>query len=270
MKPKLAIPNIFSDIKELKEFALENGFSGIDWSFDPKELPETPGEMTKWTKGVSSLEPLEVRYHCPFHQVDLGDDDLEKAKAATILFQRIIRLVSGVGGRYLTIHIGLGRDSTGPLSWWETIVNLRRLVQYGEDHQVKICLENLAWGWTSRPNLFEKIIRKSGAAVTFDIGHAWVCEAVRTQAYAIEDFVIPHPDRVLNAHIYHSEVSGLGHIPPENLESVEQRFSLLLEIGCKWWIIEVKKVDGLLQTKHIVDEYLTESNRRDMANAMVL
>ena len=96
MKLKLAIPNIFTDIKELKGFAFEHAFSGVDWSFDLKELAETSGEVTKWTKGLSSLEPLEVRYHCPFHHVDLGDDDPEKAKAATILFQRIIRLVSSV------------------------------------------------------------------------------------------------------------------------------------------------------------------------------
>jgi hypothetical protein len=33
------------------------------------------------------------------------------------------------------------------------------------------CLENLAWGWASKPNLFEKIVRRSGVFVTAGVGH---------------------------------------------------------------------------------------------------
>ncbi len=41
MKPKLAICNIFSDMDKLKSFARKHGFSGIDWSFDMDDLPQT-------------------------------------------------------------------------------------------------------------------------------------------------------------------------------------------------------------------------------------
>lgn len=93
------------------------------------------------------MADLEIRYHCPFYQIDLGHDDPPVAKTAGDLFRRIILLVSKAGGKYLTIHIGLGRDSTEPVSWDATIDNLGRLVQYGTDHGMKVCLENLAWGW---------------------------------------------------------------------------------------------------------------------------
>ncbi len=262
MKPTIAMCNIFPTAGETREFAHEHAFSGIDWSFEMESIPKTPSEESKWILELLNLNPLEVRYHCPFYQIDIGHNDPQEAKAAEHLFQRIIRLVSRAGGRYLSVHIGLGRHSTEPLSWDTTIDNLRRLVQYGAERHIRICLENLAWGWTSKPNLFEKLIRKSGAGVTLDIGHAEACESVQSQQYEIQDFVTPHPERVRNAHLYHTEIPGVGHIPPNALTDIIDRLALLEKIRCQWWALEIKDVEGLLKTKEIIDEYLADMNRR--------
>lgn len=256
MKPKLAVCNIFSDVNKLRAFACETGFNGIEWSFHLDEIPETPSDQSAWVREQTVFAPLEIRYHCPFYQIDLGHDDPGEAKAAEELFQQIIRLVSKAGGRYLTIHIGLGRDTTEPLSWDATIDNLRRLVQYGFTYQVTVCLENLAWGWTSRPNLFEKLIRRSGAGVTFDIGHAYVCESVVSHQYSLKDFITPHSDRVFNAHLYHEEISGVGHVPPRRLEDMENRLSLLRRIGCPWWVVEIHEPEGIIHTKKLIEHFL--------------
>lgn len=255
-KPKLAMCNFLPGIDKLGEFAARHDFDGIDFSFDLKNLPSTPAQESRWVKEMSALGQLEVRYHCPFERVDLGHDDADKVKEADILFRRIIRLISKAGGRYVTIHIGLGHDSTEPLSWEITIDKLRRLVNYGRTMRVMVCLENLAWGWTSKPNLFEKLIRRSGAAVTLDIGHAHACESVQSQQYTIEDFVSPHADKVCNAHIYHTEILDLGHVAPKKREDIEDRLSLLRNIGCTWWVIEIREDKELLEARKIVDEYL--------------
>jgi len=262
MKPKLVMCNIFPEVEQVRKFAVENRFNGIDWSFDLDRLPETPLQESQWAKEQAMLAPFEVRYHCPFYQIDLGHDDPALAAKADAVFRRIIRLVSKVGGRYLSIHIGLGLDSTEPLSWETTLNNLRRLVQFGAGHRVTLCLENLTWGWTSKPNLFEKLIRLSGAGVTLDIGHAHVCESVRSQAYAIEDFVSPHADRVFNAHLYHTEVPGQGHIPPDTVEEIAGRLALLQDIRCPWWVIEIREPVGLLKTKEIIEAFLTTEDAR--------
>ena len=259
VRPKLAMCNLFLDVKRLREFALDHGFSGIDWSFEPTTLPQTPTDESMWADRLAALGPLEVRFHCPFHRIDLGHVDPWEAKAAEQIFRNIIRLVAKVKGQFLTIHIGLGRNSTEPLSWDKTAKNLSRVVQYGASHGVKVCLENLAWGWTSRPHLFEKLIRGSGAGVTFDIGHAHACESINTQQFEIQDFVTPHANRVLNGHIYHTELPNRGHIPPERLEDIEARLEILQSIGCSWWVLEVWDEEGLLQTKKIIDEYLTRT-----------
>jgi len=82
---------------------------------------------------------------------------------------------------------------------------------------------------------------------------------VQSRQYAIEDFVTPHADSVFNAHIYHTEIPGQGHIPPKKMEDIEDRLSLLKDIGCEWWVIEIREVEGLLKTRKIVDEYLTQN-----------
>jgi sugar phosphate isomerase/epimerase len=74
----------------------------------------------------------------------------------------------------MTIHLGLGRLDYEDLSWERSVKRLGDLVRYGEDLGVCVCLENLASGWSSRPELVEKLVRKSKAAVTLDIGHARV------------------------------------------------------------------------------------------------
>jgi hypothetical protein len=44
------------------------------------------------------------------------------------------------------------------------------------------------------------------------------------------------------------------------VEDILARLALLQDIGCKWWVLEVREPNGLLQTKRIVEEYLTRSN----------
>jgi sugar phosphate isomerase/epimerase len=256
-EPKLVMCNFISGIEKLRDFALQNGFSGIDFSFDLEHLPQTPAQESRWVKDISILTPLEIRYHCPFERIDLGHDNVEKAEEADVIFRRIIRLISKAGGRCMTIHIGLGQDSTEPLSWETTIDKLRHLVNYGRTMRVTVCLENLAWGWTSKPNLFEKLVRRSGAGITLDIGHAHACESVQSKQYTFEDFISPHPEKVFNAHIYHTEIPDQGHITPKTVEDIEKRLSLLRNIDCNWWVLEIRQKEGLLETRKIVDEYLT-------------
>lgn len=255
-QPKLVTPNLFADPETMRDFAIDHGFDGVDWSFDLEHLPDTPVEESRWAARQALLKPLEVRYHCPFLQVDIGHEDNACQAYAMDIFRRMIRLVAKARRKYLSIHVGLGHDTTKILSWEATIRNLRDLVQYGQECGVTVALENLIWGWSSKPNLFEKLVRRSGAYVTVDIGHAYACESVQSQAYGVRDFISPHADKVANAHIYHYEIPGVGHIPPKGPEEIADRLDLLLQTPCRWWVLEIRVAEELLQTKAIVDAYL--------------
>jgi len=265
-RPKLACCNFIPEVKLLREFALEHGFEGIDWSFTLENLPRSPAEESSLAHLIAGLDPLEVRYHCAFTKTDLGDVDRDEAQNAVKIFRQVCRLVSKLGGRFLTIHVGLGRDSTMDLSWNRTLKGLTDVVRFANGAGVRVCLENLAWGWTSRPELFEKLIRKSGAWATLDIGHARVSPSVMTQHYQLEDFVVPHPDRFLNAHIYHEE-NGEGHVPPGKAKDIEERLHLLMRLPmCDWWVLELREEKPLLHTLGVMREFIRlEFDGRDTA-----
>ena len=182
------------------------------------------------------------------------------------IFRRICRLVSKLEGRFLTIHVGLGRNTTTDLSWNRTIERLADLVRYSNSAGVRLCLENLAWGWTSRPELFEKLIRKSGCWATVDVGHALVSPSVLSQQYRVNDFVAPQAERIVNAHIYHQE-NDERHMPPTKLEDLEDRLRMILQLPwCDWWVLELKEEKSLLQTYEIVGRFLRRERNQGYSN----
>jgi len=255
---KLACCNFLPDIRRLRDFALEYGFTGVDWTISDPDFPLHPAAAREIQQVGQELQPLEVRFHCAFPQTDLGDDDPGQAAAALRLFQAVCRLVAAANGRYLTIHIGLGRDSTLELGWERTLTRLRDLVQFAANARLRLCLENLAWGWTSRPDLYEKLLRKSGVWATLDIGHAAVCPAVVSQQFRLADFVRPHPERFCNAHVYHVETEA-GHLPPQRLEDIQDRLDLLSELPlCDWWVLELREEAAIRAALPILREYLAQ------------
>ena len=210
-QPKLAMCNFIPDVDELKQTALTHGFSGVDWTLRLEDLPDNDLEESRLRRSIARLYPLEIRYHCAFNGIDLGDEDPGAAAAARDVLGRACRLVSKLDGRFMTIHLGLGRESCDGLSWGRSVTALGDLVSLAQGLGVCICLENLASGWSSRPELFEKLVRKSNAGVTLDIGHARMSPSVQTQRFAFEDFISPHYERVFNAHVYHEEVDSGAH-----------------------------------------------------------
>lgn len=254
-QPKLAICNFMSDVETLRQTAMAHGFSGVDWTFKLADLPANDIEESRLLRRISRLQPLEVRYHCAFKGIDLGDADIDKANEAKGIFRKACRLVSRLNGKFMTVHLGLGRDSCDGLSWERSVGSLADLVSFAHDLGICLCLENLASGWSSRPELFEKLVRKSSAGVTLDIGHAWVSPSVQNQYYAFEDFVSPHHERVFNAHIYHEEKNN-GHTAPEKLEDVMDRLHLLSCLPCDWWVLELREESALFSTFKVVYEFL--------------
>ncbi len=259
-RPKLALCNFISDVNELRRFALAHEFDGVDWTFKIEDLPETPMEETRLLKTVSRLQPLDVRYHCAFDGLDPGDADPQRARTAREAFRKACRVVSKMNGKYMTVHLGLGRTSMEDLLWDETVRELAELVRYARFLGIRLCLENLASGWSSRPELFEKLVRKSGAGVTLDIGHARVCRSVESQHYAFEDFILPHAECIHNAHVYHEERKD-GHVPPENLEDIVDRLELLNALPCDWWVLELREEEALCSTRKVVEEFFLSERR---------
>ncbi len=156
----------------------------------------------------------------------------------------------------MTVHVGLGRGSTDGLSWDATITGLRGLVNLADNMGLRICLENLASGWTSRPELFAELLRNSGCKGTLDVGHARVCRQVVSGGCEVEDFTLPQAELFRNAHIYHEEDPILGHVPPIDLADIQDRLRLLRRLPlCDWWVLELRTEADLLQTLSVTREF---------------
>ena len=111
--------------------------------------------------------------------------------------------------------------------------------------------------------MFEKLIRKTGAFATLDIGHARVSPSVTSRHHLLEDFLAPHPDRILNAHVYHEETTQ-GHMPPRYLEDIADRLRLLTTLPlCRWWVLELREEESLLHTMNVVRQFLAISSEAE-------
>ncbi len=253
MRPTIAIPNIFGkDADRLASFARRHGIEGIEWSldpFDPKELSMV----------VRALKDFEVRFHARFFGVDLAYDD-QRCEASMKVFRSATDLAASSGRSYLTIHIGLGHSSMDSLSWQKAMENLAVLADYGAERGVSICLENLATGWTSDPDLFHRLIGPSKAYVTLDIGHAHAAGGGLDTIF--RRLFFQNMERIAGAHIYHTEVDGLGHVPPCDIHDIGARLDMLSLCRCRWWVIELFTPHEVLQAKQLLEEYLEKREDR--------
>lgn len=249
---RLAVPNIFcKDAATVAHFAKNSGFGGVDWSLG---LNLSEGEFLE---EMAKLRGFEVRYHCFWPRIDIAYAD-QRADQAMHLYKQVVRLVSKANGRYITIHIGLGQSSSEELDWEKAIMNLSNLVRFGREREVTMCLENITGTWTSDPKKFRILIESTGAGVTLDIGHVYACRKDKPIEDFFESYVLPNKDLILNAHIYHTEIAGKGHVAPQSLDQIFDRLRLLRSVtNCDWWVIELPKAEDILKTRDLLIRFLS-------------
>ena len=254
MRPRIAIGNIFGqDTDRLIDFAHLNGFEGIDWSIEQNQSEK------EFISKMETLKSLEVRFHYACHGIEIAYADERADKSMELLTQTVER-ISMAGGKHITVHMGFGPISEKEIDFNRAVENLTTLVQQGAECGVCVSLENLTKHWTSNPELFAKIIQQSGAGVTFDIGHAHVCNSFHPNENIYENYILPNQGKIMNAHIYHTELKGSGHVAPENLEDIYDRLEILRRAeSCKWWVIELKDLKDILHTRDLLNRYFQSS-----------
>jgi len=252
MQPQIAMCNLYDqDAERLVEFASRNGFSAIDWSIDPS-LPEK-----EFFSRMKRLEDFQLRYHCRFHGVDVAYVD-SRGDDALALLMRTVDLVARAGGRHMTVHSGLGNPSGEGIDLFRAIENLSILVEHGNRNGVAVALENLTTPLTNDALQFQRIVMESGAYVTLDIGHAHAVGNLSSRDDLCGAYLFPHRDRLLNAHIYYTELDGYGHVPPACLSDISSRLDLLgMAPSCDWWVIELMKPAEVLRTRDLLQSYLS-------------
>ncbi len=227
-----------------------HGFSGIDWSIDPS-LSEK-----QFLSLMKSLEGFQVRFHCRFFGVDIAYVD-QRGNDSLALLMRTVENVANAGGRHMTVHSGLGNPSGEGIAASRAIDNLAVLAAHGNSNGVTVALENLTTPLTNDPCTFRRIVAESSAYVTVDIGHAHSVRHLHPQDDVAAKYILPNQDRILNAHVYHTELEGSGHVPPNSLSDISSRLDLLGQANaCDWWVIELMNPAEVLHTRAILQSYL--------------
>lgn len=219
----------------------------LEYTPDPQNLDKLAGHVDPFIrKGVL------VRYHGFFPGCELGHADPSLAGQALDLHKRALDALEGHGEPVITVHVGL--DVQVEVEPRRVVDNLGRLVDYGLQRGITVCLENLRRGPSSRPDTLVAWASQSGARITFDAGHAVSSQSVLSGEYSALEFLDLAADRVYEAHLYGREEDR--HYPIRKLEDVQPIADRLRMTQCRWWTIELDDYGEALQTREILYECL--------------
>ncbi len=264
--PRIAISNrMFNSANELIDFSFVNDYKAIDYSFNA--FAQTESDLAKDISFIEKIikENLIKRFHCPFLRlIDLAHIDDEFASRSLRILKFCVDITSSFGGKYVTVHVGLGRQTTDELSYERALFNLSELVDYANKQNIIICLENLRTGWTNNPESFLKIIENTGSHVTFDLGHAngspWVINKNGTSVEFLRT-VLPY---VRNAHVYEieeddEETMQSFHVAPQKLDLIIPMLNELINTQCDWWVVELHEHEDVNNTRALLYSFLEET-----------
>ncbi|MFH1935905.1 MAG: TIM barrel protein [Pseudomonadota bacterium] len=268
IQPVIAVSNkSFSSIQELLDYCLKKNLCGIDYTFDSNAI--NVSDLQRETANIEKIakEGFEIRYHFQFYSMEIAHADMKKAKRSLEFHKDCIDFTSNFRGKYATIHIGLGIKSINELKYENALANLSELVVYGKEKQITVCLENLTRGWTNNPYSFLEMIEKTGASVTFDLGHANACPWVVDNQGTSVEFLRTFASHVINAHVYEIEKVNDKtlepyHVAPRKLDFIRPLLSELIRTKCDWWLIELKAQEEVDNTRSLLQSFLDKTLRQ--------
>jgi len=255
--PQIALSSKYSQYPNpLVNFALSHGFEGIEYSILSEAHKDLYAEYSILKELAESN--LEVRYHMPFKTVELAHQDPYHAEKSTNYFKECLDVLNNLGGGYAIIHIGLGyKNNPERLSYKHALKNMERVVDYGINKNVTVCLENLTVGFTSEPSSFLDLLTRTGALATVDIGHVVSSPAVQEDIVSAEEFIFTVLPYTCSAHVYDREINNEPfHIAPGNKNSLKSRLEALLQGNCNWWVIELEEAGDILHTADFAREII--------------
>lgn len=200
---------------------------------------------------------MAVRHHGYFPGEEIGHAHATTAEDAMQVHFKAIEALQGVGEPLMTVHVGL--DRTLPLDHHRVVKNLTRLVEYGKKIGVAISLENLRRGPTANPETLLEWVRRSGAGVTLDIGHAVSSQCVCNKEISVEKIIHLVAERLMEVHFYESETDR--HWAPRNMDILGPIVDKLIATDCRWWTIELENTQDVLLTRKLLIDHFDKTQK---------
>ncbi len=256
MAPKLLFCHLAvgKDPGTLREYIAAHRYDGVEWGLDGLRLPLAWGRRRWLLDGFRTASAL-CSLHAPYTDLEIGHRDTEVAAAGLRILREYVDAAAELGAHHLNLHVGSHALEPEERSWENLVRNLTALMNHAARRETVVTVENLRRGLASDPETFVALLRATGAAVTFDLGHAHGSEWVQDGRGSVVDFLRSIPTRIVAAHLYLTE-TGDSHVPPAAVGDVSEAQDGLWSAGCDWWVLELHTRETLEQTRKVVDEYL--------------
>ena len=225
----------------------EHGFA-LEYAADPEALDTLAEQIDPYVEAG-----VPVRYHGFLPGYEMGHEDPDLAERGTRVHMAALDAMHGRGEQVITFHVGL--SSKTPIDPYRAVENLTRVVEYGRDLGITVCLENLRRGPTSDPRRVIEWAEASGAMTTFDVGHAVSSEIVKSGEMTVLEFLDIMSERLHEVHMYEHETDR--HHPPGDTSIVGPIIDRLLQTDCNWWTIELDDYVEALATRKLLLDYLS-------------
>jgi sugar phosphate isomerase/epimerase len=198
---------------------------------------------------------MAVRHHGYFPGKEIGHAHPGAAEDAVQFHFKAMEAIRGIGERLMTVHVGL--DRTLPLDRHRVVKNLTRLVRYGKKIGVVISLENLRRGPAANPRTLLEWARRSGAGITFDVGHAVSSPCVRRKEISVEKIIDLAAEQIMEVHLYESETDR--HWAPRTMKILGPIVDKLITVDCRWWTIELEDTRDVTHTRQLLADYFEKT-----------
>jgi len=242
------------DLQRIREYVTSHAYDGVEWAWDGWRLMMPRERRRRRLDDLRQASPVSSA-HAPYTDMEIGHRDPDHAAAAVQILQDYIDAAQELGAHHLNMHVGSYGLPLGELSWDGLVRNVATLLEYAARRGVCLTVENLTSGPTSDPETLVRLLKATGAPVTFDLGHAHGSAWVQEGRGSVVEFLRSIPTPILATHIYFTERND-AHFVPEKLADIGPALNGLVAAGCDCWVRELHTPETLEQTRRIVDEYL--------------
>ncbi len=239
-----------TDPQHLADVARALGVEGIEWRLDVLRVPVATKAQEAFFARIMTTG-MAARYHAPYTDLELAHKNPSLARQSLAVLRTYLEALPAEGEPVFTVHVGSKGIPIEELSWDHAVGNLRTLVQAGAARGIIVALENLASGWTADPWAMGELCTRSGARITFDLGHCLASDAVQKEAKPVTGIIDALARVIVQGHIYGVELPDGRHVAWRDLEAMKPVLRHLAQFPSFWWILDV---DEMRDAKLILEQ----------------
>lgn len=230
-----------TDPEHLADVARHLGVGAIEWRLDVLRVPVAAKARAAFF-GRLQASGMAARYHAPYTDLEVAHKNASLARQSLAVLRSYLEVIPAEGEPVFTVHVGSKGIPIEELSWDHAVGNLRSLVQAGASRGITVAVENLATGWSADPWAMGELCGRSGARITFDLGHCLASEVVQKAGKPLTEIVDSLAKFIVQGHIYGVEHADGRHSAWKDLEAVKPVLRHLAQFPSFWWILDVDEL----------------------------